>query len=42
MVVEENGKDNLAQVFSEVRYPRQSSEIFSVKLLDVLKKQGLM
>lgn len=40
--VEENGKDNLAQVFSEVRYPRQSSEIFSVKLLDVLKKQGLM
>ncbi len=40
--VEENGKDNLAQVFSEIRYPRQSSEAFSTKVIDVLKKQGLM
>ncbi len=39
---EENGKANLAQVFSEVRYPKQSSEAFSSKVLDVLKKQGLM
>lgn len=40
--VAENKKDNLAQVFSEVRYPRSSSEVFSQKVLDVLKKQGLM
>lgn len=40
--VAENGKQNLAQVFSEVRYPRSQSEAFSSKLIDVLKKQGLM
>lgn len=31
--VEENGKDNLAQVFAEVRYPRGMNEEFSSKLL---------
>ena len=31
--VAENSKENLAQVFSEVRYPRQSNEAFS-KILD--------
>ena len=31
--VEENGKDNLAQVFAEVRYPRAMNEEFSAKLL---------
>ncbi len=40
--VEENGKANLAQVFSEVRYPRESSEVFSDKLVEVLRKQGFM
>lgn len=40
--VQQNKKDNLAQVFSEVRYPRQSSEVFSAKVIDVLKKQGLL
>ncbi|MGN0028846.1 MAG: nitroreductase family protein [Marinilabiliaceae bacterium] len=40
--VEENKKENLAQVFSEVRYPRGQSEAFSAKLIEVLKKQGLM
>ena len=40
--VKENGKDNLAQVFSEVRYPRQSSEAFSAKLIEVLRRQGFM
>ncbi len=40
--VEENGKQNLAQVFSEVRYPREASESFSARLMETLKKQGLM
>lgn len=31
--VAENGKDNLAQVFAEVRYPRAMNEEFSAKLL---------
>lgn len=39
--VEENGKKNLAQVFSEVRYPRAMNEEFSAKLLAWLKGQFL-
>lgn len=37
--IEENNKDNLAQVFAEVRYPKDSNEFFSKKLFDILKKQ---
>lgn len=33
----ENGKDNLAQVFAEVRYPRSLNESVSSTLLDYLK-----
>lgn len=40
--VEENHKENLAQVFAEIRYPRQTSEAFSERLVETLKKQGLM
>lgn len=40
--VEENGKENLAQVFAEVRYPRQMNEEFSRKFLDFLKDNGLL
>lgn len=40
--VEENKKQNLAQVFSEIRYPRAQSEAFSAKMLEVLKKRGLI
>lgn len=36
--VEENGKDNLAQVFAEVRYPRAMNEEFSAKLEAFLKR----
>lgn len=36
----ENGKENLAQVYAEVRYPRQGNEIFSQKLVEVLARQG--
>ncbi len=34
--VAENGKENLAQVFAEVRYPRAMNEEFSAKLLSWL------
>ena len=35
----ENGKENLAQVFAEVRYPRGLNESVSATLLEYLKKQ---
>ncbi|MDE6812089.1 MAG: nitroreductase family protein [Muribaculaceae bacterium] len=35
--VEENGKDNLAQVFAEIRYPRSLNETFSAKLIEWLR-----
>lgn len=38
--VRENGKENLAQVFAEVRYPRAGNEAFSAKLMDALRSQG--
>lgn len=34
--VKENGKENLAQVFAEVRYPRSMNEEFSKKFLNYL------
>ena len=37
--VEENGKENLAQVFAEVRYKKEDNEFFSEKLLRTLKDQ---
>lgn len=40
--VKENGKENLAQVFAEVRYPRQMNEEFSEKFTAFLKKSGLL
>ena len=40
--VSENNKENLAQVFAEVRYPRQMNEDFSVSFLDFLKKQKFL
>ena len=38
--VEENGKQTLAQVFTDVRYPKQSNEAFSAALLDAIRRQG--
>lgn len=40
--VQENGKDNLAQVFAETRYPKKMNEEFSVKFLEYLKENGLV
>jgi hypothetical protein len=38
--VKENNKDNLAQVFTDIRYKKQDNEYFSAKLLQTLKDQG--
>ena len=38
--VEDNNKQNLAQVYSEVRYPKESNEKFSKIFLDFIEKQG--
>lgn len=38
----ENNKENLAQVFAEVRYPRAMNEEFSEKLLKYLKSQSFL
>lgn len=40
--VEENGKQTLAQVFTDIRYPREGNEHFSKVFLDFLKGQGYM
>ncbi|MBQ3634752.1 MAG: nitroreductase family protein [Bacteroidales bacterium] len=40
--VRENSKETLAQVFSEVRYPKETAEAFSKKVVEMLKKQGLI
>jgi len=40
--VKENNKENLAQVFTDVRYKKTDNEHFSNVLLDVLKRQGFM
>lgn len=40
--VRENGKETLAQVFTEVRYTKKDSEAMSEKLWQVMKQQGFM
>lgn len=40
--VRENGKETLAQVFTDVRYPRCNNEPFSDKFIEVLRRQGFM
>lgn len=40
--VEENGKESLAQVFTDIRYPRANNELFSAKFLDFLKAAGFL
>ena len=42
LFVEENGKDTLAQVFTDVRYTRKNNDYFSEEFLKVLKQQGFM
>jgi nitroreductase len=38
--IAENNKETLAQVFTDVRYKKADSELFSEVLLETLKKQG--
>lgn len=38
--VEENHKETLAQVFTDVRYTKKDSEMMSQKLWEMMKKQG--
>lgn len=40
--VEENNKQTLAQVFTDVRYTRKNNEYFSDAFLKVLEKQGFL
>lgn len=40
--MEENGKETLAQVFTDIRYPRANNELFSAKLLDFLRASGFL
>jgi len=40
--VEENNKETLAQVFTDVRYKKGDNVTFSNILLEVLQKQGFM
>ena len=40
--VKENNKQTLAQVFTDVRYPKDSNELFSEKFLSFLKKQNYL
>lgn len=40
--VSENGKQTLAQVFTDVRYPRANNEHFSEVLIDFLRNNGLL
>ena len=40
--VAENNKQNLAQVFTDVRYKKSDNVVFSNMLLDVLRQQGFM
>jgi len=41
-LLEENGLETLAQIFTEKRYTRKDNEFFSEKYLDVIKKQGFL
>ncbi len=40
--VAENNKETLAQVFTDIRYPKKNNKFFSEKFLDVLKRQGFL
>ncbi len=40
--VEENKKETLAQVFTEVRYTKKDNEFMSDNLLEVLRRQGFL
>jgi len=40
--VEENGKETLAQVFTDIRYTKKDNETFSEMFLEAIKRQGFL
>lgn len=36
-----NNKENLAQIFTDIRYKKEDNELFSERLLNTLKEQGI-
>lgn len=40
--VKENNKESLAQVFTDIRYPRAMNEAVSATLIDLLEKKGFL
>mgnify|MGYP000503105546 CR=1 FL=1 len=42
LFIEENQKETLAQVFTDVRYTKKDNEFMSENLLKVLRRQGFM
>ncbi len=40
--VKENGKESLAQVFTDIRYKKADNEFFSEKMLETIRGQGFM
>lgn len=38
--IEINKKETLAQIFTDIRYPKETNETFSLKFIEMLKKQG--
>ena len=40
--VQENGKSSLAQVFTDIRYPKQMNETVSEKLIELLKQKRFL
>ncbi|MCQ2229326.1 MAG: NADPH-dependent oxidoreductase [Bacteroidales bacterium] len=40
--ITENNKQNLAQVFAEIRYSKSNNEFFSEQLMEAIKSQGLL
>ena len=38
--IKENNKESLAQVFTDIRYPKENNEIFSKAFVDFIQKQG--
>ncbi|WP_297101470.1 nitroreductase family protein [uncultured Draconibacterium sp.] len=40
--VAENGKQTLAQVFTDIRYKKSDNEFFSAKMLETIKAQGFL
>lgn len=40
--VEENNKRNLAEVFTDIRYPKEMNETVSASFLNILKEKGFL